>query len=97
MSKLTITEAVAVLPVSESTLRRDMKSGKVSFETDAKGRNRLDVAELTRAYGVIPSENENDRHMTPRDTRGRYGLPHGKQNKPQSPSRQNTTERIPSR
>ena len=37
MSKLTITEAVKIIPVSESTLRRDLKSGKVSFESDPKG------------------------------------------------------------
>ena len=53
MSKLTLTEAVAVIPVSESTLRRDLKSGKVSFETDAKGRKQIDVSELTRVYGVL--------------------------------------------
>ena len=52
-TKLTLTEAVAVIPVSESTLRRDLKSGKVSFETDAKGRKRIDVSELTRVYGNL--------------------------------------------
>ncbi|MEG9862433.1 MAG: hypothetical protein V6Z81_08140, partial [Parvularculales bacterium] len=51
MSKLTITEAVKVIPVSESTLRRDLKSGKVSFEIDAKNRKQIDVSELTRVYG----------------------------------------------
>ena len=64
-TKLTLTEAVKVIPVSESTLRRDMKSGKVSFETDAKGRKQVDVAELTRVYGVRSSENENDASQTP--------------------------------
>lgn len=53
MSKLTLTEAVKVIPVSESTLRRDLKSGKVSFETDAKGRKQFDVSELTRVYGPL--------------------------------------------
>ena len=80
MSKLTITEAVKVIPVSESTLRRDLKSGKVSFETDAKNRKQIDVSELTRVYGqlkqsaetrrggVTPSEQAepvNDTHQTP--------------------------------
>ena len=55
MSKLSLTEAVAVIHVSESTLRRDMKRGKVSFETDAKGRKRIDVSELTRVYGKLSS------------------------------------------
>ena len=41
MSKLTITEAVRVIPVSESKLRRDMKAGVVSFEVDEKGKSIL--------------------------------------------------------
>ena len=45
MSKLTLTEAVNVIPVSESTLRRDMKNGKVFYDTDAKGRKLIDVSE----------------------------------------------------
>ena len=53
MSKLTITEAVKIIPVSESTLRRDLKSGKVSFETDAKGRKQIGVSELERVYGQL--------------------------------------------
>ena len=57
MSKLTITEAVKVIPVSESTLRRDLKSGKVSFETDAKNRKQIDVSELTRVYGQLKHAN----------------------------------------
>ena len=57
MSKLTITEAVKVIPVSESTLRRDLKSGKVSFDTDGKGRKQIDVSELTRVYGQLKQSN----------------------------------------
>ena len=53
MSKLSITEAVKIIPVSESTLRRDLKSGKVSFETDTKNRKRIDTAELERVYGHL--------------------------------------------
>ena len=56
-TKLSLTEAVKVIPQSESTLRRDLKSGKVSFETDAKGRKRIDVSELTRVYGKPLSTN----------------------------------------
>jgi len=55
MSKLSLTEAVAVIPVSESTLRRDLKRGKVSFDTDTKGRKQFDVSELTRVYGQLSS------------------------------------------
>ncbi len=56
-TKLTIKEAVEVIPVSESTLRRDMKSGKVSSEKDPQGRRRIDVSELQRAYGQLKHQN----------------------------------------
>ena len=57
MSKLSITAAVKVIPVSESTLRRDLKSGKISFDTDGKGRKQIDVSELTRVYGQLKQSN----------------------------------------
>ena len=41
MARITIKEAVAIAPVSESTLRRDIKSGKVSSEKDDRGRSVL--------------------------------------------------------
>ena len=53
MTKLTITEAVKMIPVSESKLRRDMKAGVVSFEVDEKGKKRFDPSELARVYGEI--------------------------------------------
>ena len=53
MSKLTIKEAIEVIPVSESTLRRDVASGKVSSEKDPQGRRRIDTAELIRVYGEL--------------------------------------------
>jgi len=66
---LTLTQAVAVIPVSESTLRRDIKSGKVSFETDAKGRKQIDVSELTRVYGRLNTDEPvNDTHTTANDS-----------------------------
>ena len=40
--------------VSESTLRRDIKSGKVSSQKDDKGHRRIDIAELQRVYDVKP-------------------------------------------
>ena len=74
-TKLTMSEAVRVIPVSESTLRRDIKSGKVSFDTDEKGRKHIDVSELTRVYGQLSSnghapevehaEPVNDTHQNP--------------------------------
>ena len=52
MAKVTISEAVGLTGVSESTIRRDIKSGKVSSEKDAKGHRRIDIAELQRVYDL---------------------------------------------
>ena len=80
MSKLSITDAVKIIPVSESTLRRDLKSGKVSCEADPKGRKVIDVSELERVYKHLkhqngtqpqtdesaePSDSVNDNHQNP--------------------------------
>ncbi len=75
MSKITIIEAVKRIPVSESTLRRDIASGKVSSEKDARGRRVIDVAELQRAYEELkttrndaqPTEQTNNKTMTGHD------------------------------
>ena len=53
MHRLSIAEAVKVIPVSESTLRRDLKSGKVSCTTNKQGKKVLDVSELERVYGEL--------------------------------------------
>ena len=76
MSKITLTEAVKIISVSESTLRRDMRSGKVSSEKDQRGRNIFDTAELQRVYGnlnlngkpPLSDEPVNDSPMTDSDT-----------------------------
>ena len=54
MAKVTISEAVGLTGVSESTIRRDIKSGKVSSEKDVKGQRRIDIAELQRVYDLTP-------------------------------------------
>ena len=58
MSKLTITESVKVIPVSESKLRRDMKTGVVSFDVDEKGKKFFDTSELRRVYGELTRPDE---------------------------------------
>lgn len=58
MPKLTITQAVKVIPVSESKLRRDLKSGVVSCEVDEKGKKRFDTSELRRVYGELAMPDE---------------------------------------
>ena len=76
MSKITLTKAVKIIPVSESTLRRDMRSGKVSSDKDQRGRNIFDTAELQRVYGdlkingnqPLSSEPVNTSQMTGDDT-----------------------------
>ena len=54
MAKVTISEAVGLTGVSESTIRRDIKAGKVSSEKDEKGHRRIDTAELDRVYSITP-------------------------------------------
>ena len=69
MARITIKEAVAITPVSESTLRRDIKSGKISSEKDERGRRRIDTAELVRVYGQLTHSTEsNDTEMNAVDT-----------------------------
>ena len=76
MSKIPLPEAVKIISVSESTLRRDMRSGKVSSEKDHRGRNIFDTAELQRVYGnlnlngkpALSDEPVNDSPMTDNDT-----------------------------
>ena len=67
MQKLSTAEAVKVITVSESTLRRDLKSGKLSFTTDKNNRKQIDVSELERVYGQLTiSENQKERALTVR-------------------------------
>ena len=76
MSKITLPEAVKIISVSESTLRRDMRSGKVSSEKDQRGRNIFDTAELQRVYGnlnlngkpTLSDETVKDSQMIDNDT-----------------------------
>ena len=76
MSKITLSEAVEIIPVSESTLRRHMRTGKVSSEKDHNGRNLFDTVELVRVYGdlklngtrPLSDEPVNDSQMTDNDT-----------------------------
>ena len=76
MSKITLSEAVNIIPVSESTLRRHMRSGKVSSEKDYNGHNLFDTAELVRVYGdlklngnpPLSDEPVNTSQMTDNDT-----------------------------
>ena len=58
MHKVSLQQAVKMTEKSESTLRRDVKKGKVSAERDARGHLQFDVAELQRVYGELKSTGE---------------------------------------
>lgn len=56
LSKVSITEAVSLTGLSESTIRRVIKSGKVSASKDNANRWRIDVSELERVYDFRPRD-----------------------------------------
>ena len=65
MSHLSIAVAVKIVSVSESTLRRDLKIGKVFSTTDKTSKRVVDAAELERVYGIL---NVIDTHKNGTDT-----------------------------
>ena len=75
MHKVSLQQAVKMTEKSESTLRRDVKKGKVSAERDERGHLKFDQAELRRVYGELKStgddaesvEQGNDNAMTGHD------------------------------
>ena len=73
MSKITLKEAIQRTGKSESTIRRDMRSGKVSYSKNESGRVQFDTAELSRVYGQLKSDDtatdtSNDLSMNGHDT-----------------------------
>ena len=58
MQKVSLQQAVKMTNKSESTLRRDVKKGKVSADRDERRHMRFDIAELQRAYGELKSTDE---------------------------------------
>ena len=75
MQKVSLQQAVKMTGKSESTLRRDVKKGKVSAARDDRRRLRFDISELQRAYGELkntgddaqPTEQGNGKAMTGHD------------------------------
>ena len=75
MHKVSLQTAVKMTGKSESTLRRDVKKGKVSSERDDRGHLKFDQAELRRVYGELKTTGEdaesveqgNDKAMTGHD------------------------------
>ena len=71
-TKVSLKQAIQMTGKSDSTLRRDMKAGKVSYEKDDRGKVHFDVAELQRAYGELqpldtPNEQPNDQSVNGHD------------------------------
>ena len=58
MQKVSLQQAVKMTDKSESTLRRDVKKGKVSADRDERRHIRFDIAELQRAYGELKTTGE---------------------------------------
>ncbi len=54
MTKVGAQRASELTGRSKSTIQRAMKLGKVSFEVEEGGRRVIDVAELERAFGLLP-------------------------------------------
>ena len=75
MQNVSLQQAVKMTGKSESTLRRDVKKGKVSAGRDDRKHLRFDISELQRAYGELkttgddaqPTEQGNDKAMTGHD------------------------------
>ena len=75
MQKVSLQQAVKMTTKSESTIRRAVKSGKLSAERDEHGHLKFDQAELMRVYGELKStgrdaqstDQGNDQAMTGHD------------------------------
>ena len=58
MQNVSLQKSVKMTGKSESTLRRDVKKGKVSATRDARRHLQFDIAELQRAYGEMKTTGE---------------------------------------
>lgn len=56
MAKVGAQRAAELTKRSKSTIQRAMKAGKLSYEVDNNGRRVIDVAELDRAFGLMPQD-----------------------------------------
>ena len=58
MQNVSLQQAVKMTGKSESTLRRDVKKGKLSATRDDRRHLQFDIAELQRAYGEMKTTGE---------------------------------------
>lgn len=62
MSKISLGEALKIVPVGKTKLYADAKEGVISTEKDHRGKLTVDVSELERVYGKLKNpETENER------------------------------------
>ena len=67
MAKITVSEALKIVPVKKTALYGDIKKGVLSAEMDSRGRKVVDTAELERVYGTLKNPNTNGKQNgTPR-------------------------------
>ena len=59
MAKITVSEALKIVPVKKTALYGDIKKGVLSAEKDSRGRKVVDPAELERVYGSLKNPNTN--------------------------------------
>lgn len=83
MSKITLSEALELVPVGRSKLYNDAADGTISTEKNKQGTKVVDVAELERAYGKLrnPQEDnetsEMDSHGHTESSNGQHPLSNG--------------------
>jgi vacuolar-type H+-ATPase subunit I/STV1 len=62
MAKVGAQRAAELSGKSKSTIQRAMKNGKISYEMDKNGRRVIDVAEIERAFGIVPQASDKQEH-----------------------------------
>ena len=78
MAKVTVSEALKLVPVKKTALYGDIKKGVLSAETDNRGRKIVDTAELHRVYGSLEAPNTNGKaNGTKRTGSDSNGIPEG--------------------
>lgn len=78
MAKITVSEALKLVPVKKTALYGDIKKGVLSAETDNRGRKIVDTAELERVYGTLKDPNTNGKQNgTSRTGPNNNGTPEG--------------------
>ena len=78
MAKITVSEALKLVPVKKTALYGDIKKGVLSAETDNRGRKVVDTAELERVYGSLGTPNTNGTsNGTKRTGADSNGIPEG--------------------